>query len=106
MRTAAAVALAFPEQDTTGVHVNISGGGVAAHAPHPAAAKAFLDFLVSDEAQNIFAEGNHEFPAVPTVKPPPDVEAVSHFKADALPLSQLGVHQSEAQDIYNKAGWR
>ncbi len=68
-RTAAAVALAFPEQATTGTHVNISGGGVAAHAPHKANAIAFLDFLASDEAQNIFAEDNHEFPAVPSVKP-------------------------------------
>jgi iron(III) transport system substrate-binding protein len=105
-RTAAAVALAFPEQATSGVHVNISGGGVAAHAPDKANAIAFLDYLASDEAQRIFAEGNHEFPAVASVTAPAEVEAISHFKADALPLSELGRHQAQAQDIYNQAGWR
>jgi iron(III) transport system substrate-binding protein len=105
-RTVAAVALAFPEQLGVGTHVNISGGGIAAHAPNKANAIAFLDFLASDEAQHILAEGNHEFPAVPGVQPPPEVAAISHFKADDLPLSALGEHQAEAQDIYNQASWR
>ena len=35
----------FPNQDTTGTHVNISAAGVAAHAPHPDAAIAFLEYL-------------------------------------------------------------
>jgi len=105
-RAVAAVALAFPEQAGVGTHVNISGGGVAAHAPNKANAIAFLNFLASDEAQRIFAEGNHEFPAVPSVKSPPDVAAISAFKADDLSLSALGEHQAEAQNLYNQAGWR
>jgi iron(III) transport system substrate-binding protein len=105
-RTAARVALAFPEQQGNGTHVNISGGGVAAHAPHTAAAMQFLRFLASDEAQRIFADANHEYPAVPGVTMPPDVAAISHFKADTLPLSELGRHQAQAQVIYNQAGWR
>ena len=106
MATAAKVALSFPEQAGVGSHVNISGGGLAAHATHTAEARAFLSFLASDEAQHIFAESNHEYPAVPSVRPPADVEAVAHFKADPLPLAKLGEHQAEAQDVYNQAGWR
>jgi iron(III) transport system substrate-binding protein len=104
--TAAKVALAFPEQAGVGTHVNISGGGLAAHAQHVKDARAFLDFLASDEAQNIFARSNHEYPAVPSVTPPADVLAVAKFKADPLPLAKLGEHQAEAQDVYNQAGWR
>lgn len=104
--TTAKVALSFPEQAGVGSHVNISGGGLAAHATHVAEARAFLQFLASDEAQNIFASSNHEYPAVASVKPPADVEAVAHFKADPLPLAKLGEHQAEAQDVYNQAGWR
>lgn len=104
--TTAKVALSFPDQAGAGTHVNISGGGLAAHAAHLAEARAFLDFLASDEAQHIFAESNHEFPAVPGVKPPADVAAVADFKVDPLPLAKLGEHQAEAQDVFNQAGWR
>jgi iron(III) transport system substrate-binding protein len=103
--TAAKVALAFPEQAGTGTHVNISGGGLAAHAANKANAAKFLDFLASDEAQAIFAGANHEYPAVESVKPPADVEAYSHFKADPMPVAIYGERQAEAQRVYDAAGW-
>ncbi|HEX6859906.1 MAG TPA: extracellular solute-binding protein [Caulobacteraceae bacterium] len=104
--TAARVALAFPEQATTGTHVNVSGGGLAAHAGHKAAAVQFLEFLTSDEAQAIFAGANHEYPAVEGVKPPADVEAYSHFKADPMPVAIYGQRQAQAQAVFDQAGWR
>jgi len=106
MAVASKVTLSFPEQATTGTHVNVSGGGLAAHAPNKAAAVQFLDFLASDEAQAIFAGANHEYPAVPGVKPPADVEAYSHFKADPMPVAIYGQRQAEAQGVYDQAGWR
>jgi iron(III) transport system substrate-binding protein len=104
--TAARVALAFPEQQGVGTHVNLSGGGVAAHATHKDAAVKFLEFLTSDEAQEVFARVNHEYPAVPTAPVPADVAAVSNFKADPLPAAVLGQHRAEAQAVYDEAGWR
>lgn len=103
---ASKVALAFPEQAGAGTHVNVSGGGVTANAPHRVEAIAFLRFLASDEAQRIFAEGNNEFPAVPGAPMPPLVAAYAKFKADDIRLSALGEHQAEAQAVYNEAGWR
>ncbi|MGE5502028.1 MAG: extracellular solute-binding protein, partial [Ignavibacteriales bacterium] len=103
---ASKVTLSFPEQATTGTHVNVSGGGVAAHAPHKDAAVQFLNFLASDQAQEIFAGANHEYPAVPGVKPPADVEAWSDFKADPMPVAIYGQRQAEAQAVYDEAGWR
>lgn len=103
---ASKVTLSFPEQATTGTHVNVSGGGMAAHAPHPDAAVKFLNFLASDQAQEIFAGANHEYPAVPGVKPPPDVQAWSHFKADPMPVAIYGERQAQAQAVYDEAGWR
>jgi iron(III) transport system substrate-binding protein len=103
---AAKVALAFPEQAGVGAHVNISGGGVAANAPHKDAAIQFLEFLAGDEAQAVFAGANHEYPAVPGVKPPADVEAYSHFKADPMPVVTYGRRQAEAQGVFDEAGWR
>ena len=45
----------FPDQDSIGTHVNISGAGVMASAPHKANAIKFLEFMASDKAQNIVA---------------------------------------------------
>lgn len=103
---AAKVELAFPEQASVGTHVNISGGGLAAHAPNRDHAIKFLEFLTSDEAQHIFAGANHEFPVVAGVKPPADVEAYSHFKADPMPVTTYGARQAEAQGVFDEAGWR
>ena len=104
--TAARVALAFPQQQGFGTHVNLSGGGVAAHATHKAEAVKFLEFLTSDEAQEVFARVNHEYPAVPTAPVPADVAAVADFKADPLPAAVLGQRRAEAQAVYDEAGWR
>lgn len=100
------VALAFPEQAGAGTHVNISGGGLAAHAVNKANAQKFLDFLASNEAQAIFAGANHEYPAVESVTPPADVAAYSNFKADPMPVAVYGRRQAEAQGVYEAAGWR
>jgi iron(III) transport system substrate-binding protein len=100
------VAIAFPEQAGTGTLVNVSGGGVAAHAPNKAAAIRFLEYLASDEAQAVFAAANNEFPAVPSVQPPPAVAAYADFKADPLPVSVYGRRQAEAQATFDQAGWR
>lgn len=104
--TAERVKLSFPEQRGAGTHVNISGGGVAAHAPHRAEAMRFLEFLTSDQAQHIFAGANHEFPALASVEPPPDVKAISSFKADPMPVTVYGRRQAEAQAVFDQAGWR
>ena len=103
---AAKVALSFPEQAGAGTHVNISGGGVAAHAPNRDAAVQFLEFLTSEEAQGIFAGANHEFPVVAGVTPPRDVAAYSNFKADPMPVTTYGRRQAEAQAVFDEAGWR
>ena len=100
------VAISFPEQAGTGTLVNISGGGVAAHAPHKANAVKFLEFLASDEAQAIFSSANNEFPAVASVKPAPVVAPFSTFKADPLPVTVYGQRQAEAQATFDQAGWR
>src|SRR5204863_1688561 len=65
---AAKVGVVFPNQGDRGTHVNISGGGVARHAPNKAAAVKFLEYLVSEKAQRYFAEGNSEYPVLACVE--------------------------------------
>ncbi len=100
------VGLIWPNQDTRGVHINISGVGLAKGAPNPEAAKAFLEFLLSDEAQLILAEGNREYPVVGTVVyTDPVLTELGKFKVDPLNVARYGQYQREAQIIFDKVRW-
>ncbi len=106
--TAAQVSILFPDQGEgqPGAHVNISGAGVAAHAPHPAEALALLEFLVSPEAQAALAELNEEFPVSPGAPVPAELQAIGALREEETPLAALGQHQAQAALIYEQAGWR
>lgn len=97
----------MPNQSSWGTHVNISGGGVMKNAPHRDAAVRFLEYLASDQAQKYLADGNNEWPAVRSVKVAnPGLETLGRFKADTLPVAQIGRAQIDAQRIVDRVGWR
>jgi iron(III) transport system substrate-binding protein len=99
------VAVFWPEAEP-GVHVNISGAGVAANARHPELAKQFIEFAVSDEAQRLFPELTSEYPIVPTVTYSNAVlEELGTFKADPLDGTTIGSRQDDAQRLFDRAGW-
>ncbi|HBG97812.1 MAG TPA: Fe(3+) ABC transporter substrate-binding protein [Rhodobacteraceae bacterium] len=95
----------FPNQNDIGAHMNLSGGGVAAHAPNRANAVAFLEYLASDRAQEYFSAGNDEYPAVPGVALSPPVAALGFFKPDDVDLSAVARNVPRAQEIFNEVGW-
>lgn len=96
----------FPSQNTEGAHMNLSGGGVALHAPNKDNAVKFLEYLASDSAQAYFSAGNDEYPAVPGVGLAPSIAALGHFKPDDVNLSEVAKNLPEAQKIFNDAGWK
>ena len=96
----------FPNQEGRGAHVNISGAGVTAHAPNRGNAIALLEFLVSDEAQAVFASANYEFPVKPGIEVGEPLSAWGSFRSDTIPLSKVGAKQSEAVEVFDEAGWR
>lgn len=100
------LAISFPDQAGAGTHVNISGGGVSAHAKRKDRAIQLLEFLVSDQGQNMLAPLNIEFPIRPSINPAPELAALGSFKEEDVPLSALGRRQGEAAAIYEAAGWR
>ncbi|QHQ35341.1 Fe(3+) ABC transporter substrate-binding protein [Algicella marina] len=95
----------FPNQATTGTHVNVSTGGVAAHAPNKENAIAFLEYLASDSAQKYFSNGNDEYPAVPGVGLSPSVAALGYFRSDTAALDAIAENTARAQEIYNEVGF-
>src|SRR5690606_10173434 len=103
----AKVAAVWPNQQSYGTHVNVSGAGVAKHAPHRAEAVLFLEFLASDEAQRHFVEANNEWPVVASVNQSnPALEALGEFKSDTLPVASIGRAQVQATKIIDRVGWR
>ena len=101
------VAVVWPNQATTGTHINVSGGGMLKTAPHKEAAVKFLEYLASDDAQRYFADGNNEWPVVAGVKVAnPALETLGKFKADELPVGSLAMYQVKAQMIFDRVGFK
>ena len=100
------VAVFWPNQGDGGVHVNVSGAGIVAQSDNKAEAKRFLEWLVSEPAQKLFAEVNFEFPARPGIEVHPLVAAWGEFKSDPVNVSVAGQRQAEAVQLMDRAGWR
>lgn len=100
------VGVIFPNQGDRGAHMNISGAGVVAHAPHADAAVKFLEYLASDEAQRYFADGNNEYPLAEGVEPNEALASLGEFKADQVNVAVYGENQPVAQMVFDRAGWR
>jgi iron(III) transport system substrate-binding protein len=106
-QVAQSIAIVMPNQKSWGAHVNISGAGVAKHAPNRQAGVRFLEYLASDEAQRYFADGNNEWPVVESVKVDnPVLKLLGEFKRDRLNVAVLGKNQPDSQKIYDRVAWK
>lgn len=106
VEVAEALGVFFPNQETTGTHVNISGAGVIKHSKNVDNAIKFLEFLSGELAQQVFAEGNNEYPANPNVPWSETVASWGEFKAQDINLTVLGENQQEAIRIFDRTGWK
>lgn len=106
LKAGEAVKVFFPNQNGSGTHINVSGAGVARYAPNRENAVKFIEFLVSKEAQEVFANSNYEYPVNEEVKPAPLLESWGEFKEDSLNLSKLGEFNKNAVLIFDEAGWK
>jgi iron(III) transport system substrate-binding protein len=107
VKDVAGFATVWPNQKSTGTHVNVSGAGVVKTSPNKANAVKFLEYLASDSAQVYFADGNNEWPVVKSVAVKnPALETLGPFKADELPVEKWAPNTAAAQKIFDRAGWR
>jgi iron(III) transport system substrate-binding protein len=101
------VAVVFPNQSDFGTHVNIAGAGVAKYSKNRTAAVSFLEYLASDSAQTYFAEGNNEWPVVPSVKiNNPALRALGDFKTETVPVAAIGLNQVKVQQMLDRVGYK
>ncbi|MDE2366697.1 MAG: extracellular solute-binding protein, partial [Betaproteobacteria bacterium] len=100
------LAIFWPNQAGSGVHVNISGAGITRYAHNSPAAIKLLEFLSSEKAQNLFADVNMEYPANPKVKTDPVVASWGTFKQNRINVTTAGELQAEAVKLMDRAGYR
>ena len=106
-KVTARIKVVWPNQQSWGTHINISGAGMLKTAPHKEAAVKFLEYLASDQAQAYFANGNNEWPVVASAKVDnPALTKLGPFKADAMPIGELAKTVADAQRIFDRAGFR
>jgi iron(III) transport system substrate-binding protein len=103
------VGVVFPNQQSWGTHVNVAGGAVARHSKNVTNAMKFLEYLVSHEAQNHFANGNNEWPVVKGLKldnPALKTMGGGNFKSELIPISAVGMNQVKVQQMLDRVGFK
>ncbi|MGR5167898.1 Fe(3+) ABC transporter substrate-binding protein [Vibrio astriarenae] len=91
-----AVYINFPNQETEGTHVNVSGMAMAKYSPNRDNAVKLMEFLTADKAQQLYAEVNYEYPVKEGVKRSELVESWGDFKADKISLDEIASYHSAA----------
>jgi iron(III) transport system substrate-binding protein len=97
----------FPNQSSWGTHINIAGAAVARHAKNREAAVQFLEYLSGDTAQRYFADGNNEYPVVASAATAnPALASLGRFKAETVPIGQIGANTAAIQQMLDRVGFK
>ena len=97
-------ALAWPEQDGAGAHVNVSAAAVTAAAPNPEGAQQLLEWLAT-AGQERFSAANLEYPAAAGAAQAPVLDGFGTFVADDASVRELGDFNADAVDLFAEVGY-
>ncbi len=100
-----AINVVLPTFEGGGTQVNISGAAVAKHAPNRDNAVKLLEYLVSPEAQAIYANANFEYPVRPGVKPDAIVASFGELKIDPAQLAEISKYRKRASELVDEVGF-
>ncbi|SDT43971.1 iron(III) transport system substrate-binding protein [Paenibacillaceae bacterium GAS479] len=95
----------FPDQLTTGTHMNISGIGLAKHAPNKDNALKLAEYLTGREAQTLLTQGSYEFPVNEKADMPQLLKSWQAFKRQQVDVAGLALLHQQATDIFKRSGW-
>jgi iron(III) transport system substrate-binding protein len=101
----AAIKVILPTFEDGGTQVNVSGASVAKHSPNKDSAVKLLEYLVSDEAQKMYAEANFEYPVKPGAPLHPLIAALGELKVDSLTLAEIARNRQAASRLVDKVGF-
>jgi iron(III) transport system substrate-binding protein len=84
------VGIVYPDQeaDQIGLITNATAAAIVKGTENRPAAETFIDFLLSEEGQKLFAELNYEYPLLSGVALSPDVQPLDSFRLADVNVSQ------------------
>lgn len=101
-----AVRMIFPNQEGRGAHTNVSAAGVVKHSKNVEDATRYLEFLVSEEVQRIYANDTYEHPVMMDLSLGEQIGKWGGFKVDSTTFPKLGENLVEATRLFDRAGWK
>ena len=90
----------FPGGDL-GSLINVAGAAILKSTDQPYDALALLDYLLSDGAQEYFAQRTYEYPLVDSVNPSVELPALADIETPEIDLSDLADLQGTLEMIEN-----
>lgn len=100
-----AMEVVLPTFKNGGTHANVSGAAVAKNAPNKEEAVKLLEYLVSDEAQGIYAKANYEYPVKAGAPVDPILAAFGTLKIDETPLVDISKNRKDAAALIDEVGF-
>lgn len=100
------VGVIYPDQgtDQVGLLTNATAAAVVKGGSNPAAARALLDFLLSQEGQKLFAELNYEYPLLPGVALVQGVQPLDAFRLAEVDVAGAAQQADATFALIEKVG--
>jgi len=102
---AASVNMIYPNQESYGTHMNVSGVALTKSAPNRDNAIKLMVYLSDELAQQMYAEQNFEYPVKQGVPWPGLLQSFGSYKADDLALAEIARHRKAASMLADKVGY-
>lgn len=106
VKVAESIGVFFPNQGTTGTHINISGVGLSKYSKNKENAIKLIEFLTAKEAQTVISQANFEYPVNPEAEWPEILKSWGTFEHQNIDFAVYGENNPTAVIIANKAGWK
>lgn len=106
VKVAEKIGVFFPNQETRGTHLNISGVGLTKHAKNKDNAVKLIEFMTGKDGQTLLTQGSFEFPVNAAAEKPELLKGWGDFKTQKLDFSKLGDHNKKAVELLAKVGWK
>lgn len=88
-----------------GTHVNVGAAAIAKNAPNKDNAVKLIEYMLGEKAQQLYADGNFEFPVNQAVKESAAVKLLGVITPDTLPLGDIAKNRKAAADLVDKVGF-
>ncbi|WNJ92950.1 extracellular solute-binding protein [Bosea sp. 685] len=88
-----------------GTHVNVSAAAIAKNAPNKDNAVKLIEYMLTPKAQELYGDGNFEFPVNAEVKESAAVKLLGAITPDKTPLTDIARNRKAAADLVDKVGF-